>query len=185
MMRVAKSAGWWWPFANAVILTERPTSLHRDSQGRLHHETGPALAYPDGFAIWAWHGTRVPRDLIETGWDLKQIFDEPNAEIRRCAIERIGWDQFIQDSGLKKVASAPDPGNAPYHLALYDLPDELSDLYDDEARILLCVNGTEERDGTRHRFGLPVPAHHTDPVEAAADLYGWPVAAYRQMEVRR
>jgi hypothetical protein len=185
MMRVAKSAGWWWPFADAVILTERPTTLHRDGQTRLHSENGPALAYPDGFAIWSWHGVRVPQHLIETGWDLKQIFDEPNAEIRRCAIEKIGWDRFIQDSGLKKVASCPDPGNAPHYLALYDLPDGLDDLYDAEARILLCVNGTEERDGTRHRFGLPVPAHHTDPVEAAAELYGWPVEAYRQLQIRR
>jgi hypothetical protein len=185
MMRVSQSAGWWWPFQNAVILTERPTSLHRDGQGRLHNETGPALAYPDGFAIWAWHGTRVPRDLIETNWNLKQIFDEPNAEIRRCAIEKIGWDQFIQESGLRKVASCPDPGNAPYHLALYELPEQLDNLYDEPARILLAVNGSPEPDGEHRRFGLPVPAHHTDPVEAAAEMYGWPVAAYQQLEHRR
>ena len=185
MMRVAKSAGWWWPFENAVIIAERPTTLHRDGQTRLHHDNGPAITYPDGFNIWAWHGTRVPQDLIETGWNTQQIFTERNAEIRRCAIERLGWDQFIQDSGLTKVASCPDPGNAPYHLALYDLPDELGDLYDAEARILLCVNGTPEADGERHRFGLPVPAHHTDPVEAAAELYGWPAEAYRRLEVRR
>ena len=42
-----------------------------------------------------------------------------------------------------------------------------------------------EPDGTRRRYGLPVPAHHNDPVAAAADLYGWPVEAYRQLEVRR
>ena len=174
-----------WPFANAVILTERPTVLHRDGQARLHCEDGPALSYPDGFAIWAWHGVRVPQQLIETDWNLKQIFDEPNAEIRRCAIEKIRWDQFIQESGLKKVASAPDPGNAPYHLALYDLPDNLSDLYDAEARILLCVNGSPEPDGEHRRFGLPVPAHHNDPLEAASDVYCWPVETYRQLQVRR
>jgi hypothetical protein len=159
--------------------------LHRDGQARLHCPDGPAVAYPDGWSVWSWHGTRVPQDLIETGWDTATILAERNAEIRRCAIERMGWGTFIQESGLSLVASAPDPGNAPHHLELYELPEELGDLYDDQARILLCVNGTAERDGTRHRFGLPVPAHHTDPVEAAADLYGWPVTAYRQLEVRR
>ena len=28
-------------------------------------------------------------------------------------------------------------------------------------------------------------ARHDDPVAAAADLYGWPVEAYRRLEVRR
>lgn len=185
MMRVARSAGWWWPFEDAVILTERPTALHRDRQARLHCEDGPALVYPDGFAIWAWHGVRVPEDLIATGWDTARILRERNAEVRRCAIERLGWDRFIKDSGLTRVASCPDPGNPPHHLALYELSDELADLYHARARILLCVNGSEERDGTRRRFGLPVPAHHTDPVEAAADLYGWPAETYRQLEARR
>ena len=185
LAQVARNAGWWFPMKDVVVLTERPTELHRDPQGRLHNEAGPAIRYPDGWGLWMWHGTRVPQDLIEKGWGLKQIFEERNSEIRRCAIEKIGWDVFIQESGLKMVASCPDPGNPPYHLALYDLPEEFEDMYDDHARILLCVNGSEERDGTRRRFGLPVPAHHSDPVEAAADLYGWPVAAYRQIEVRR
>ncbi len=184
-MAVAQNAGWWFPMRDVVVLCERPTEIHRDPQGRLHCEDGPAVRYPDGFAVYSWHGNRVPQDLIEKGWGLKEIFEEPNSEIRRCAIEKIGWDIFIQESGLKKVASCPDPGNDPFHLALYDLPDELEELYEAPARILLCVNGTVERDGTRRRFGLPVPAHHHDPVEAAADLYGWPVAAYRQLEVRR
>ncbi|MGW7487233.1 DUF6924 domain-containing protein [Streptomyces sp. NPDC054786] len=66
IMRVARSAGRWWPFENAVILTERPTVLHRDGQARLHCETGPALVYPDGFAVWAWHGVRLPPEPVRT-----------------------------------------------------------------------------------------------------------------------
>lgn len=177
--------GWWFPFEDAVVITPRPSVLNRDGQGRLHCEDGPAILYPDGWGIWAWHGTVVPRDLIEEGWDLQQIFSEPNAEIRRCAIEKVGWDHFVEHSGIKRVATAPDPGNPGYEITLYDLPEQLTDLYDAEARILLCVNGTVERDGTRRRFGLPVPAHHNDPVEAAADLYGWSVEDYRSLEVRR
>lgn len=183
--KVAKSAGWWWPFENICVITERPNALHRDGQGRLHCEDGPALSYPDGFGVWSWHGVRVPRDLIEGNWDTYAILREPNAEIRRCAIEKQGWDVFVTESGMKLVASAPDPGNAPYALSLYDLPDGMDDLYDDAARILLCVNGTPEADGERRRFGLPVPAHHDDPVAAAADLYGVPVEMYRKITSRR
>ena len=181
----ARNASWWWPLRDAVILTDRPDTLHRDTQGRLHCTTGPALRYRDGWAIHAIHGVRVPADLIETGWDVARILEEDNAEVRRAAIELTGWEHFISDSGLTLVASAPDPGNPPHELELYDLPDRLRDVYDDQARILLCTNGSVEPDGTRRRYGLPVPAHHDDPVAAAADLCGWPAEAYRQLEVRR
>lgn len=182
---VARNAGWWWPMRDAVILTDRPDTLLRDTQGRLHCTTGPALRYRDGWSIYAIHGVRVPADLIETGWDVKRVLSESNAEVRRAAIELTGWENFISAAGLTLVASAPDPGNAPHTLELYDLPDKLQDMYDDDARILLCTNGSVEPDGARRRYGLPVPARHDDPVAAAADLYGWPVEAYRRLEVRR
>ena len=182
---VARNAGWWWPMRDAAILTDRPDTLHRDPQGRLHCTTGPALRYRDGWGVYAVHGVRVPADLIEDGWDVQRVLSEGNAEVRRAAIELTGWENFVSAAGLTLVASAPDPGNAPHALELYDLPDRLRDMYDDEARILLCTNGSVEPDGTRRRYGLPVPASHDDPVAAAADLYGWPVEAYRRLEVRR
>src|SRR5262249_26965433 len=58
-MELARSAGWWWwPHRDAVLLGERPESVRLDDQGRLHDPRGPALAYPDGWAVWAWHGVR-------------------------------------------------------------------------------------------------------------------------------
>jgi len=165
--RVAASAGWWWPLQGAVVLTERPTALHRDGQGRLHSETGAAVVYPDGYGVHAWHGTRVPADLIETGWDTTRIMSEPNTEVRRCAIERLGWDRFVVDAGLSRVGEpVPDPGNPGHELALYDVPERIYG--DADVRVLLCTNGTVERDGTRRRFGLAVPADMPDPLTAAA-----------------
>lgn len=186
LMRIAKSAGWWWAFDEAVVMTERPKLLLRDGTGRLHSEEGPALAYPDGFGLHSWHGTRVPPELTTgAGWDVREIMKSRNSEVRRCAIERMGWEKFTHDSGMSLVAVKSDPGNPGQMLALYDLPSELEDLYDDTARILLCTNGSPEPDGSFHRFGLPVPAHHNDPVEAAGDLYGLTGEEYARMEFRR
>lgn len=186
LMRIARSAGWWWAFDEAVVMTERPKVLLRDGGGRLHAENGPALAYPDGFGLHSWHGTRVPPEVTTgAGWSVRQIMDSHNVEIRRCAIERMGWEKFTHDSGMSLVATKPDPGNPGQHLTLYDLPEELNDLYEDTARILLCTNGSPEPDGSFHRFGLPVPARHNDPVEAAADLYGLTGEEYARMEFRR
>jgi len=49
LVQVARSAGVWYPFERAVVLTERPSELHLDADGRLHHPSGPAALYPDGF----------------------------------------------------------------------------------------------------------------------------------------
>lgn len=184
LVAVARSAGWWWPLERTVVFSERPYRLLRDNDNRLHCEDGPAMSYHGGFDLYLWHGTNVPADLIEEGWDAQRILSERNAEVRRCAIEKIGWDTFIENSNMVKVAEAPDPGNAPHTLSLWDVPEELGDMFAEPARVLLCTNGTPERDGTLHRFGLIVAAHHTDPVAAAAELYDMPTEAYRNLQIR-
>ena len=79
-----------------------------------------AVAYPDGWGFYAWHGRRVPGWVIVAP-SVEAITAEENVEVRRCAIESLGWDQFIAEAGLVPVtagASAdlaavqvPDPGN--------------------------------------------------------------------------
>ena len=91
--------GWWWPFENAVILTEPPKNLYQDDLHRLHHETGPALEYQDGFSLYCWHGVRVTKEIIEHPEDIKpeQVLKESNQEVRRVMLERYGWDNLLKD----------------------------------------------------------------------------------------
>lgn len=184
---LARTASWWWPLHNVAIATERPEQIITDDRGRLHNPDGPAITYRDGFSIYAWRNTPVPADLIENGWDVPRIIAERNTEIRRCAIERLGWDIFLDELGGKPIASALDPGNPGFTLDLYDFPEQLLNVGQQRGprRVLLCTNGSVERDGTRRRYGLLVPSRHTDPVEAAAELYGIPTDIYRHLEVRR
>jgi hypothetical protein len=56
---VARNAGWWWPLESAVILTERPVSLTRNPDGKLHRLDEPAILYPDGWGVWMKDGVRV------------------------------------------------------------------------------------------------------------------------------
>ena len=101
---------------------------------------------------------------------------EANVEVRRCAIERIGWASYIDQAGLRLVASAPDPGNPGSELRLYDMRKE--------TRVLLAVNGSVERDGRRRRYGLTVPGFLNDPVDAAGWTYGLSAEQYSLL-VRR
>ena len=182
LTEVAQSAGWWWPFKGAVILTERPTALHRDAENRLHNEDGPALSYPDGWSIWAWHGVRVPQWAIEAP-TAELIHAEGNVEIRRCAIERLGWDAYIRQADLQLSDPVADPGNPGQELRLSQ-PLDLFGGDEELVRVLICTNGTVERDGTRRSFGLTVPAVVTTPIAAAAWGYDLTPKQYAQLARR-
>jgi Domain of unknown function (DUF6745) len=181
------SAGWWWPLRDGVVVADRPLLLRveqtDDGAGyRPHCENGPAITWADGWSLYFWHGTQVPAGLIERGWTAERILREPNAEIRRCAVERIGWDRFISDANLRPVSpTVPDPGNPGQTLTLYDAPERI---FPRPVRVLLCTNGTTERDGTRRRYGLLVPPHFRNPVAAAAWTYGWTTDTYRTLARR-
>ena len=61
---VARSAGLWWPFENAVIFSERPAELHFNDQQLLHNAEGAALVYRDGSTVYAWNGKAAPERWI-------------------------------------------------------------------------------------------------------------------------
>lgn len=179
---VATACHWWWPSEHVCVVSERPAELHTEpwtetGERRPHRDDGPAIRYADGWAVHAWHGTVVPSWVID-GPAAERISLEPNAEVRRCAIERIGWPAYIEQAGLRLVATAPDPGNPGSELRLYDAA------YHDRgrnARVLLAVNGSAERDGHRKRYGLLVPGSFDDPLAAAGWTYGLSGEQYAQL----
>jgi hypothetical protein len=184
---LARSCGWWWPREDVCVVAERPVAVRTEpvpgadhDETRLHDANGPAVLFPDGWAVHSWHGTRVPAWVIEAP-TVDLITREANIEVRRCAIERIGWTAFVDMAGLALVAQAADPGNPGGDLRLYDLPREPSG---PPARLLLAVNGSVERDGTRRRYGLRVPAWLDDPIDAAGWSYGLSGAQYAQLRRR-
>lgn len=177
---VRNSGGWWWCFDDFAILADRPAELHRDRFGRLHCETGPAVRYRDGWGFHAWRGRRVP-EWVVLNPTVEQIVAEQNVEVRRCGIESLGWAQFIVQAQLTLVDSGSDPGNAEQKIALYDVPERL---WGEGVRVLLCTNGTAERDGTRRRFGLTVPREISTALDAAGWSYGLTGSEYATAQRR-
>lgn len=51
VIELTKHCGWWWPYQNAVILTERPKYIKLDDAGGIGAFEGPALEYRDGWKI--------------------------------------------------------------------------------------------------------------------------------------
>lgn len=159
---VAGEAGWWWPFAHAAILTDRPTHLSRDNVGRLHSEDA-ALAYADGYQLWAWRGMPIPPSLATELPTLTcdRIRAEPNAELRRVLLEHYGYDRYLRDSGARQLHT--DDTGVLWHL---DLPN-------DEPLVMVeVVNATPEPDGTSRIYWLRVPPRTRTAREGVAWTFG-------------
>ncbi|MFI7895777.1 DUF6745 domain-containing protein [Streptomyces sp. CACIS-1.16CA] len=169
LAEVARNAGWWWPYEQAVVITERPDVLHRDEAGRLDHGEGPALAYGDGFALHAWRGLPVPAAFLEELSSLtpERIRAEENAELRRVMLEYYGYDRYLSESGAEPVHR--DETGILWRIALDG---------DEDVVMVEVVNSTPEPDGTYRTYWLRVPPTTRTAKDGVAWTFGLEGAAY-------
>jgi hypothetical protein len=168
--RVTAAAGWWWPFERVVVICERPASVHRDEAGRLHRSDGPALAWPDGFAVHAWHGMPVPAELIARLADVRidDIHAERNVELRRVLLEHYGFDRYLREVGATRLQQ--DAAGTLWQAALPG----------DEPLVMVeVVNATPEPDGTCRVYWLRVPPGIRTAREGVAWTFGLSEDRYR------
>ncbi|MGW0136299.1 DUF6745 domain-containing protein [Streptomyces sp. NPDC003299] len=160
---VAPNAGWWWPLEEAAVVCERPVALHRDEAGRLDHGDGPALAFADGFALYAWRGMPVPAAFLAelAGLTPERIRTEENAELRRVMLEYYGYERYLADSGARPLHT--DATGTLWRI----------DLDGDEPVVMVEVlNSTPEPDGTRRTYWLRVPPQTRTAREGVAWTFG-------------
>lgn len=183
LVDLTESTGWWWAFDDVCVMSDRPTQLYSEpipdrvhGERRLHHHDEPAIQFADGSAVYVLNGTIVP-DWVVLDPSVERITVERNVEIRRSAIERIGWDNYIDAAGLALVDNADDLGNDGCTLQLFATPAG----WGGEGRVLLAVNGSRERDGQRRRYGLYVPGEFSSALDAAGWTYGLSGENYAQL----
>lgn len=185
MLRDANGAGWWWPHRDFVVVSDRPTTIHREQVAargwgshRLHNPTGPSIAWA-GWELYHWHGTRVPAWVIDD-CTIDRIQAEQNTEVRRCAIEAFGWARFLEHIDATLIDDDDDPGNPGHRLRLFDIPARWQP-FDTPVRMLVMENASLDRDGTRRRFSETVPAEIGSAVAAAAWQFGVSPDTYRTL----
>ncbi|MER6912189.1 DUF6745 domain-containing protein [Streptomyces sp. NPDC000594] len=169
LARVAAHAGWWWPYEKVAVVCERPTVLHRDEAGRLDSGAGPALAFPDGLALYAWRGMPVPADFVGELSSLTpaRIRAEENAELRRVMLEYYGYERYLAESGARPVHR--DEAGLLWRIALEG---------DEDVVMVEVVNSTAEPDGTFRTYWLRVPPTTRTAKEGVAWTFGLDKADY-------
>ena len=156
LIELAKYCGWWSPYKNMAILQHRHCELHRDERGRLHSPSGMAVKYRDGWGVYAWHGVRVPAQIIENPQSItaQSIRDENNQEVRRIMMERYGWDKWLKETKSVLLDRHPDPRVGELW--------QFKDTDGTAIKVLRARNGTPEYDTlfgkeTYREFYLRVP----------------------------
>ena len=170
LMKIAKAGGFIHFDKNEVIVINRPEIIKmRDKV--LHCEDGPSIRFRDGFEVYSWRGTRVPKEWI---MDIKSVdpslaLNYPNVEKRRALAEIIGWDQIIEMIGPKII----DEDNSEIGTLIeVDIPEIGKERF---IRVL-C--------GTSRQFALPVPPQTNTALEAQAFLHGTTLEEFLVPEIR-
>ncbi len=158
---LARSCGWVWWHENVLAISDRPRALNRDAEGRLHCETGPSIAYPDGWALYHWHGTAVPKEWIENRASLtpQAALTWQNIEQRRAACEILGWNAILSALDAKTIDRDGDPQIG--ELVEVSIPDIGRERF------------LRVRCGTGREFALPVPPDMKTALQANAWTFGF------------
>lgn len=170
---VCRSAGWYWPNQNWIMISERPQAIRRDNEGRLHCENGPAIDYGETFKLYVWRGTTIPAAWIENPKQLTpQIaLSWRNLEQRRAAIEMIGWNRILTEMQATVIDDDRDPQIGT--LLEVRLPD-----LSRPARFLRV------QCGTGRTFAVGVPPDVQTALAAQAWMQGRELRDFQKPEVR-
>ena len=148
MNEIGLSCMWWYSFDGLIIACERPSVVALNTRGVLHNDTGPAIAFRDGWKIYAVNGHRVPDWIIVTPDQItvKKIDAETNLETRRIMIEKFGSVRYVIEGGGVLIDDDPQHGKL-----------WRRDRQGDSPILMLQVrNPTVEPDGTVREFFLRV-----------------------------
>jgi len=170
LLQIARNCGWWWPYDEVCVITEKPIGIHYDQAGRLHAEDGRAIDYADKWGVFNWHGYRIPNShhwIIAESDKLnpKVIEAEQNAELRRVMLEKFGYDRWFEERGAKELSKDVDGAGNERRLLK-------TTLGGDEVTILHVINSSLEPDDTRREFFLGAMPGAKTPAEAVAMSFG-------------
>lgn len=162
----------WWD-SDLAMIVDRPTKILRDEQLRLHGENEAATQYIDGWGVYAWHGTVVPKHIILHPENITEdmIEDETNQEIRRIMIERYGYQKYASSG---KLIHEDWAGKLRHK----------RNKKGDDIYVVFVTNGSKEPDGTYKEYALSVPPDMRTAAQAVAWTYDMSEEDYSKLRKR-
>lgn len=93
------------------VVSDHPVYIKQDEQHQPHCENGPSHLWRDGWALYHWHGTRVPAEWIESPETVNpaDVLKCENVEKRAAGAEIIGWDRMMKELDVKVLHDSGNP----------------------------------------------------------------------------
>jgi hypothetical protein len=156
LRQLSEVCGWWTPMKNIAVLQHRPLEIHRDENNQIHNLDGPSIKFRGGSMcdVYAIHGVRVTKNIIDRSFTADDISKEENVEVRRVMIELYGQEKYLLDINAQIVHS-----------------DDFGKLYkkefpnDESLMMVEVVNSTPEPDGSYKNYFLRVDPKCYDGVD--------------------
>lgn len=110
LLDLPRYIGWAAVYEECAFLTDRTSVVRTNAAGGLHAEDGPAIAYRDGFSIYAVDDVVVPDRWVTHREELDPdlAFTWPNVEQRAVAGRLIGWDKVLRKAGRTVIDRNPN-----------------------------------------------------------------------------
>lgn len=149
--------------------------------GRLHRADGAAVITSNGTKTFYWKGIFIEPSLWNNidKMTAPEILNHPNAEIRRCLIEKIGYEKFLTRAKPKVLDEDKKTGAILYRV---EIPGE-----NEEPLVVIKVkDGTPMKDKegneTRKEYFLRVPPTIKSCLEAVAWTFDMDPKEYAKIE---
>ena len=133
--------------------------------GRLHRPTSRRSSGPTAASAGTGRASPSPRTLVANRDNLtaEQVARIENQELRRVALERLGWQRFLETANAE-LRAQDDYGK------LWSTQIRLDG---ERVQLVEVVNATAEPDGSYRRYFLRVPPRHRTAREAVAWTFGF------------
>ena len=165
-----------------LLLTERP-KISVNAEGNIHNETGSAVSYADGSGFWFLDG----HILVDQGEKIVmrpetltpiEIQGIDNEEERRLAIDRFGWEKFLDGVGAvvldKRENWVDNTVEVLVRIPEIKLPD--NKFRPASSRAILSCRST----GRRYMLAVPDESeanwwlrHRSNPIMSCEDVQNW------------
>ncbi len=126
---ICSSACWSWPHTEFCMVSDRPTKVLRDNQGRLHSLEGQAIEWSDGWGIYSIHGVTFNKELYERVVARNMTFTDvmklDNIEQRMIALRLLDPDQLLTGANAELISTGTF-GAQIYRIDNEDLFDEVA-----------------------------------------------------------
>ncbi len=166
---VNQSVNYVWPNRNFVIVCDRPKSICRDEDGRLHNVKGKSIEYKDGWGLYHVHGVKFTEEQHRQAMKsaAPEILNWPDIEQRVALMRERPVTELLVECDAKIISHSDECGG-------YDLHEiELKGM--GKAKVLSFKAWSCGK-----RYAHFVPSSETDALTAAANQRGLTVDEFRK-----